>query len=87
LKRFNQFPHQTQETFREWLSPSVRHERKAAYKGLSSEGEEPSRLLKERRRMMDEKQMKKFLAGLCLTGLLTGAGLAPANAQQSGQSG
>jgi radical SAM modification target selenobiotic family peptide len=37
--------------------------------------------------MMDEKQMKKFLAGLCLTGLLTGAGLTPANAQQSGQSG
>jgi radical SAM modification target selenobiotic family peptide len=36
---------------------------------------------------MDDKQMKKFLAGLCLTGLLTGAGLAPANAQQSGQSG
>jgi radical SAM modification target selenobiotic family peptide len=73
--------------FREWLSPSVRHERKAAYQGLSCEGEKPSRLLKERRRMMDEKQMKKFLAGLCLTGLLTGAGLAPANAQQSGQSG
>jgi hypothetical protein len=30
---------------------------------------------------MDEKQMKK-----CLTGLLTGAGLTPANAQQGGQS-
>jgi radical SAM modification target selenobiotic family peptide len=37
--------------------------------------------------MMDEQQMKKFLAGLCLTGLLTGAGLTPANAQQGGQSG
>jgi radical SAM modification target selenobiotic family peptide len=58
-----------------------------AYQGLSGEVEKPSRLLKERRRMMDEKQMKKFLAGLCLTGLLTGAGLTPANAQQSGQSG
>lgn len=36
---------------------------------------------------MDDRQLKKFLAGLCLTGLLTGAGLTPANAQQSGQSG
>jgi radical SAM modification target selenobiotic family peptide len=63
------------------------HVPKAAFQGVSGAGEDPSRLLKERRRRMDEKQMKKFLAGLCLTGLLTGAGLAPANAQQSGQSG
>jgi radical SAM modification target selenobiotic family peptide len=69
------------------LSPALRYERKEAYQELSNEAGESSQSLKERRRMMDEKQMKKFLAGLCLTGLLTGAGLTPANAQPSGQSG
>jgi radical SAM modification target selenobiotic family peptide len=32
--------------------------------------------------MMEEKQLKKFLAGLCITGLLSGAGLTVANAQE-----
>jgi radical SAM modification target selenobiotic family peptide len=36
---------------------------------------------------MDEQQLKTFLAGLCLTGLLTGAGLASADAQQTQLSG
>jgi radical SAM modification target selenobiotic family peptide len=32
---------------------------------------------------MDEKQLKKLLAGLCITGLLSGAGLACAQQGQS----
>jgi radical SAM modification target selenobiotic family peptide len=32
---------------------------------------------------MDEKQLKKLLAGLCITGLLSGSGLAGAQQGQS----
>ena len=37
----------------------------------------------ERRNRMDEKQLKKLLAGLCITGLLSGSGLACAQQGQS----
>jgi radical SAM modification target selenobiotic family peptide len=36
--------------------------------------------------MMEEKQLKKFLAGLCITGLLSGACMTATKAQE-GQSG
>jgi radical SAM modification target selenobiotic family peptide len=71
------------------VCPADQNEDEAKYQPFRdfSDGVEIIVILGKRRRMMDEKQMKKFLAGLCLTGLLTGAGLTPANAQQSGQSG
>jgi radical SAM modification target selenobiotic family peptide len=37
--------------------------------------------------MMEEKQLKKFLAGLCITGLLSGAGLTAGSAAEEGKSG
>jgi radical SAM modification target selenobiotic family peptide len=35
---------------------------------------------------MEEKQLKKFLAGLCISGLVSGAGLTGTSCAQQGQS-
>jgi radical SAM modification target selenobiotic family peptide len=41
----------------------------------------------ERRMIVDEKHLKKLLAGLCISGLVAGASLIPVNSSGQGSSG